>query len=584
MNRFFKDSLNLIKSYKWNSIFFRYFRNLIFITIIPAIVFIAIILNYYITSINSDISTAQRYDIIKSVTQFDKAYDAIFNISENIKASPLTREIILGVKKSPEEYSVYSEFLNKEKNEHPYINSISVYNPRTKYIASTYASSDINNFRDISWLNLYNNGIRDFSIPASPREVTSSNMINICYNLLIDNRTMGLIIFTIDGEILSNHMYAGDINENENILIFNQNNNLLYTSSIDSYEKSGDNLNELLEETTYKKESEFSSSEYLYNAIASENHDFKIVSSLSMHAYNKDYQHMISIALLYFFITLVLAIIFSLIIAFRFYRSIVDVVIKTSSADENSKIIAAEENNELVYLSDTLFNTVKNHQKIENELVDKIAKLKKVQSIALQTQINPHFLFNSLNLVNGFILEECHGDSKAATMLSNISDILYIALNTKEHIVTLETELEYAEKYISIEQIKYPGKFRVEYDIAPETLDLKIVKFVLQPIIENAIEHGIKHISGKNGLISISSSIINNRLILSVSNNGPKIPENMLLELEEQFESEEIRETKHIGLSNVNQRIKLIFGDEYGVNVFSDDLETIIDIILPVKE
>ena len=584
MNRFFKDSLNLIKSYKWNSIFFRYFKNLIFITILPAIIFIAIILNYYITSVTSDISTAQRYDIIKSVTQFDKAYDAILNISENIKASPLTREIILGEKKAPEEYSLYSDFLNTEKNGYLYINSISVYNPRTKYVASSYSGNDISNFRDTSWLKVYNEGFMDFSIHASPKGIKSSNMINICRNLLIDNRTMGLIIFTVDGDILADEMYSGDINETENILLFNEDNELIYASSLDVFEKLNIDANKILEETTYKRETEFSSGEYLYNAIASENHDFKIISALSMQAYNKDYRHIISIALLYFLITFVLAVIFSLIIAFRFYRSIVDIVIKTASTEETPENVTANENNELVYLSDTLFNTVKNHQKIESELVDKIAKLKKVQSIALQTQINPHFLFNSLNLVNGFILEECRGESTAATMLSNISDILYIALNTKEYIVTLETELEYAKKYLSIEQIKYPGKFTVEYDIAPETLDLKTVKFVIQPIIENAIEHGIKHITDKAGVISISSNIINNRLIISISNNGPKIPEKTLLELESRLESDEIQETKHIGLSNVNQRIKLIFGDEYGLNVYSDDFETIIDVILPVKE
>ena len=109
------------------------------------------------------------------------------------------------------------------------------------------------------------------------------------------------------------------------------------------------------------------------------------------------------------------------------------------------------------------------------------------------------------------------------------------------------------------------------------------MKFVLQPIIENAIEHGIKKITGKKGIIKICSSIINNKLVLSVSDNGPKIPDNKLSELEQRLESDEIQETKHIGLSNVNQRIKLIFGNEYGINIFSDDYETIIDIVMPVR-
>ena len=286
----------------------------------------------------------------------------------------------------------------------------------------------------------------------------------------------------------------------------------------------------------------------------------------------------------YFVVTVLLVILFSLVVAFSFYRSIVNIVIKTSSISEDTGVNMSSENNELMYLSDTLLNTVKNHQQIESELVEKITKLKKVQSIALQTQINPHFLFNSLNLVNGFILEECRGESKAATMLSNISDILYIALNTKEYIVTVETEVEYAKKYLEIEQIKYPEKFVVKYDISPETLDCKTVKFVLQPIIENAIEHGIKRLGDKPGVIRVTSAVMNNRLVLSVSDNGPKISDEKLAELEKRLESEEIQETKHIGLSNVNQRIKLIFGEEYGVSIFSDTYETVVDIVMPVIE
>lgn len=584
MNRFFKDSLSIIRSYKWNSIFFRYFKILVLVIILPALIFIAITLNFYLSSIKSDIATSQRYNIIKSITQFDKAFDSIDNISESIIASPLTENILSQKLQSEYSYAEYSAFLNKQKRNYPYINSISVYNPQNRYVFSTYAGGDISQFRDTSWLTPYNHGNASFMIPASPRDIKDSSMINIGTNLLINDKNAGLIIFTIDGELLCDQMYAGNINNGEAVFLFNEDDELVYSSSYEPFEYNSNGILQMIEDTTYRKESSLSGTQYIYNSIASENHKFKIASALSMSAYQKNYKRIAFILAAYFLLTILMVIIFSLFGAFSFYRSIVDIVIKTSAISSETGITTENENNELVYLSDTLFNTIKNHQQIESELVEKISKLKKVQSIALQTQINPHFLFNSLNLVNGFILEECRGDSKAATMLSNISDILYIALNTKEHIVTVETELEYAKKYLAVELIKYPDKFKVEYDIDPETLDCKTVKFVLQPIIENAIEHGMKYLSGKDGLIKISTAIMNNMLILSVSDNGPKIPEEKLAELEKNLASDEIQETKHIGLSNVNQRIKLIFGDEYGVDIYSDDGNTTIDIIMPIKQ
>ena len=585
MNRFFKDSVNLIRNYKWNSMFFRYFKVLIFVIIIPAIIFIAIILNYYLSSIKSDIATSQRYDIIKSVTQFDKAYDAIYDSAERITASGMTKDFIAAQTLGKDLYDEYFAFLNKEKRALPYINSVSVYNPKTRYVMSTYGSNYIDEFRDNSWFDMYRGGNADFSAPSYPKGIETPGMFNICCNLLINDRNAGLIIYTVDGALLTDQMYTGEVGKNEAVMIFNDEDLLLYSSdNRASYTVSEKEISGTLDETSYKKESVLKNSSYLYNFIASENHSFKLATALSTAAYTRNYSRIAYIMITYFVVTVLLVILFSLVVAFSFYRSIVNIVIKTSSISEDTGVNMSSENNELMYLSDTLLNTVKNHQQIESELVEKITKLKKVQSIALQTQINPHFLFNSLNLVNGFILEECRGESKAATMLSNISDILYIALNTKEYIVTVETEVEYVKKYLEIEQIKYPEKFVVKYDISPETLDCKTVKFVLQPIIENAIEHGIKCLGDKPGVIRVTSAVMNNRLVLSVSDNGPKISDEKLAELEKRLESEEIQETKHIGLSNVNQRIKLIFGEEYGVSIFSDTYETVVDIVMPVIE
>ncbi len=576
MNKFFKDALGLIRDYKWNSIFFKYFKVLSLVFAIPAIIFIVITLNLHYSSVKSEINTEQRYNIIKSLIQFDNAFTNIDDIYNELLSNRLTAEYI---KSGMSENSEYSAFLRDLERRFTYINSISVYNPKTDFVCSSYGSQYSEHFRDTSWLELFQDGYVEFSRPASPKGVENSKLVNIGKSLLINDRNAGLVIITLDGEILVQEMYTGDGGTNEAVFFFDAKNNLFYSSNPDILNANLENIQKTVADSSYRDESVTSTLSMHYNAIASENHDYKLAVALDLDAHNKSFSKIISVAVIYFVIILLLVILVSLVIAFMFYRSIVNVVTRTTSPN----IAPPDESNdnELVYLSNTLFNTIKNHEKIEQELVDKIATLKKVQSIALQTQINPHFLFNTLNLVNGFILEESKGDSKAATMLSNLSDILYIALNTKDYIVTVETELEYAKKYIDIEKVKYPGKFHVNYDIDPDTLNCKTVKFVLQPIIENAIEHGMKKLEKNNGIITISTAIFNNRLVLSVSDNGPKIPKDRLEVLEKMLESDEIQETKHIGLSNVNQRIKLIFGKEYGVNIFSDDAETIIDIVMP---
>lgn len=570
MNRFFKDSINLIKNYKWNSMFFRYFKVMVFLIIIPALLFIFLTLNYYVKSTESEITSNHNYQTVKASNTLENAYDAIESTYKEIYASPLNPH---------DDLKGYSAMLSTKKKALPYVNSISLYLPHTDYVVSSYGSSDLDTFRDISWLNSYNSGKINFSIHSQPRDWSSPIFYNICKEIFISNNERGLLIFTIDGELLSNHINQDLSNPDNEISLYNGNNQLLFSSKEGLFTNNSKFL-EKIKNTTYRSTSSFKDENYFHTILASENHDFKMIASISTIAYDSNYKNVAKIMITYFLITFLLVIIFSLIVALIFYRSVVRVVLK-ATGDDNLNI--RDDNNELMYLSNTLLNTIKNHKEIESQLIEKISKLKKAQSIALQTQINPHFLFNSLNLVNGFILEETKGDSRASTTISNLSDILYIALNTKEYIVSVETELYYAKKYIEIEQIKYPDKFTVNFNIDPETLDLKTVKFVLQPIIENAIEHGIKKLKENTGLIEISSMVMNNRLILSVSDNGPKIPDDTLKILESRLESDEIQETKHIGLSNVNQRIKLIFGDEFGVSVFSDENSTVIDIIMPIK-
>ena len=128
MNKFLKDSVTLIKNYKWNSMFFRYFKALIFVIIIPAIIFIAITFYSFLSATKEEISQAQRFDLIKSITQFDKAYDTINNISDEILNSSLTYQLITSDTDEINFSKIYSDFLLSEKQNYPYINSISIYN------------------------------------------------------------------------------------------------------------------------------------------------------------------------------------------------------------------------------------------------------------------------------------------------------------------------------------------------------------------------------------------------------------------------------------------------------------------------
>jgi len=232
-----------------------------------------------------------------------------------------------------------------------------------------------------------------------------------------------------------------------------------------------------------------------------------------------------------------------------------------------------------------LFNTIAHHSSSKRitDITPKLMHLQKSQTIALQTQLTPHFLYNTLNSINLLVMSHCD-DEAPSQMITLFSDILREALNTKTYLIPLYEELQITNKYISLQKIKYSDLFDVTYDISDDTLDCCVIKLSLQPIIENALHHGILPLE-KKGNIIISAKKNGKKLIITISNDGVRIPQKKLDELQTILSNEnEIYENTHLGIANVSQRIKLVFGSEYGCEISSDEKSTKISLILPVSE
>ena len=138
------------------------------------------------------------------------------------------------------------------------------------------------------------------------------------------------------------------------------------------------------------------------------------------------------------------------------------------------------------------------------------------------------------------------------------------------------------KQYVDLQNIKYNDIIKFNVDVSDSMLEIPVLKLMLQPIVENCITHGIlKSASPKNEYIKINSRISNDNLIIDIINSGETIDKNKLFEINAKLESNEYRDAFHIGLLNVNSRIKLIFGETYGVSVFSENRITIVRITLP---
>jgi two-component system sensor histidine kinase YesM len=184
---------------------------------------------------------------------------------------------------------------------------------------------------------------------------------------------------------------------------------------------------------------------------------------------------------------------------------------------------------------------------------------------ALQVQINPHFLYNTLNSINALIdLDRIH---EVPGVLDSLIQLLQYSSDKSDEFVTIETELFVLKNYIHIQKVRYANKFDVEYDFDPSTHHCKILKMCLQPIVENAIFHGMRGKKG-DGRIRIGCRIVRNTVEMYVSDNGPGIPPNLNKTLlSGKMDLPESNTNRSIGLSNVHNRMNLHYGAEYGLHI-----------------
>jgi two-component system sensor histidine kinase YesM len=234
---------------------------------------------------------------------------------------------------------------------------------------------------------------------------------------------------------------------------------------------------------------------------------------------------------------------------------------ETGGGEDEIQLIAANLN--------IMSQKIDEHIKREyiSELLQKDAALKQkiAELYALQAQINPHFLYNTLETIRMRALST--GDTDVSQMIKILARQFRSSLKA-EMIITIKEELQNCKNYLELMNIRFGDRLKVGYDVDQEILNYAIPKHLLQPIIENSIVHGSK-LSSKNNTVTIKGSLENEDILITVSDNGEGITEQALNNINEELNAPCNFTNNKIGIFNVNSRIKLIFGNECGLKISS---------------
>ena len=219
-------------------------------------------------------------------------------------------------------------------------------------------------------------------------------------------------------------------------------------------------------------------------------------------------------------------------------------------------------------------------QVLMNDIVAEHESKRKSEFDTLQSQINPHFLYNPLDIIVWMIENE--QKAEAVKVVTALARFFRISLSKGRSIIPVKDELEHVRNYLMIQQMRFKNKFTYQIESEPETLNLASLKLMLQPLVENAIYHGMEFMDG-DGEILVRAFLEEGELIFTISDNGLGMTEEQVNGLlKENTVHASSKRGSGIGVKNVNERIRLYFGEQYGLSIESEpDEGTTIRIHLP---
>lgn len=543
------------------------------------------------------------FNVLKQIKDnIELEFNELDSLSLHFNANP---EISLGLKellKTPELSFDKEIFLNNLKylinapaNARPYIQSIYVYfdNNMRRFITTTVGITSLDTFYDKSWYTSFlNQKDNDLQIFTEVRQVQQYNFekdlnkqITIyrkLYTRRVD-KADGVIVLNIRSSYIESMLKGLVTYPDQSIMIIDKNNNIV-SSNKSFVSISNNNISNISLTNKMSFETVLNGKAYEVSQIISDRYGFKYISIVPSSILYQITEKIKIITL----ILLSLSFIFGVSLTYYFtkkdYARIHNIFSIIDSAEKNLPLPPLQSliKDEYDYIIHNILKTFIEKNYLNVQLSERKSRLELMELIALQSQINPHFLLNTLETMNWKAYQLTGSRNAVNKILESLSDILKYSLYNINKIMTIEEEIINTKSYIEIQMVRYKDKFDVIWEIGDDVGKQRIVKLVLQPLIENSIYHGIKF-KEKKSLIKIKLNQVGDCIRITVVDNGLGIPREKLRHIRFILK-EEGDYSESIGLFNTNKRLKLTYGHNYGIEINSKyGVGTAVYICIPVS-
>lgn len=453
-----------------------------------------------------------------------------------------------------------------------YIDSVYIYSELSDSVIVDENIMSVSEFNDLGWLDSYHSisAQKGIIVPRNKNN-TYPPLITIIKPIYIADEKKGAVIMNVNSQIMYNSILYKRYKDGRLFFLIDTKNRIIMANDASYLHMKPEDIGFSSADIKNSFETvscEINEEGYLLQASDSLISDFKYISAYPRTIYENQLSMLrLQIAATLFFL-LIVVFILAYVASVKSYTPLHEIISSLDEFTPSVNNIGAEDKNELMYIINNIRLHIEDKTKMEEILEERMKLLRQTQYDMLQTQINPHFLYNTLETINWMAYNMSGSDNPVSKSLVNLASFFRNTLSSG-YFVTIEDEIKYTKEYINILSLRYGDLFDIEWDIDEAIFSYTIIKICLQPIIENAVYHGIKPKNSK-GLIKITGRRDDENIIITISDNGVGMDAESVNSLNSRFEDNTYNQEKsHIGLDNVNKRIKIIFGDSYGISVQS---------------
>lgn len=496
---------------------------------------------------------------------------AVLNVNEQFKNMiKLEDEPLSQYEKIKNEYAI-TNLLSSIVNTKREIYSVAVFTDRSTYVSG---SGNLDGMRKTGWFKSIREEKAD-KIFIANNSIFISSQPKYVYSLactlkdITNGKRLGVVVVNLDDKIIRRVLDKIDFGSKSSIFMLDQSNQIVYSRENNLLQNVDKKILDLINKGSDHTIQRIDGEKYFIIMHTSSYSNWNIVWFIP---YKVLIAKAVEIRNTIFLITIIciaVAFVISLTLASNITIPIKHLITDMNRVQQGDLAVRVNYRNfyELGQLSDNFNNMITEIKGLIQKVYDEQNAKRKAEIRVLETQINPHFLYNTLDSIKWVaILQKAEN---VGSMITSLVKLLQISLSGGSEFIDVAHELEHVKNYLEIQQFRYNDRFDAVFDIPDEILKYKTLKVILQPLVENALFYGIEPKKVK-GTITISGGIEGDTLFLIVKDDGVGMDCSSIEDLLKRQKDSKNRMYKGIGIRNIDERIKLYFGNEFGVEFLSE--------------